>query len=750
MLCFITCFASFAQSDYYWVGGGGNWSDYENHWATSSGGSTFHGSVPTLLDNVFFDDNSFSENEQIVALDKDANCLNFKWDLGTHKAILESNSIIFDLNIYGSIEISDANYFESGLYRVRLYSDQSDEEIDVGGNLSEHLNFYGSGEWTLTDSLAIEGTVTLFSGSFHTNDFALSTNRISISSDNNQELSLGSSNVYLADLQKSTTTSTVTIDAGTSTIYVDGTGALFELGGYEFYDLVINNDLEIEESMIFNDVNATPGVNIILEPGTTQTFTSLELIGTDDERITLETTTGDEAIISVSSGTVHAEYLKMEGITATGGATFNAYASSDLGNNSGWNFLLFDQEITFDELEEVTYGDDSFELEAVSSAGLSVSFVSSDESVVEIEGTTVTIVGAGSTTITASQEGNNTYDEAEELSRELIVNKADQSIIFDEIPEKSFGDNVFTLTATSSAGLEVSYSSSDDDILSIEGDLATINGAGIVTITAFQEGDNNHNAAPDNSQEMIISTANQTITFDELQEYTYEDEPFELVASSSAGLSISFTSSNDAVASVEGSTVTINGAGEATLTAIQPGNVNYSSAQDVEQLLVVNKADQEITFGELDAVTTSDDPFSLEASSTSGLSITFSSSDESIAKVEGSTITLLADGTTTITASQEGDDNYTAAVPVSRELLVEGVLGVDEMQIAIFPNPASTVLYVETKGLSGIDLYDFSGKLKMKDIISSPIDIKELSTGIYFLKLKYTTGEVLNKRFLKK
>ncbi|HNR20081.1 MAG TPA: hypothetical protein PKL45_08870, partial [Bacteroidia bacterium] len=33
-------------ADYYWVGGTGNWSDV-SHWATTSGGSTFHTQPPT-------------------------------------------------------------------------------------------------------------------------------------------------------------------------------------------------------------------------------------------------------------------------------------------------------------------------------------------------------------------------------------------------------------------------------------------------------------------------------------------------------------------------------------------------------------------------------------------------------------------------------------------------------------------------------------------------------------------------------
>jgi hypothetical protein len=54
--CFIT---SVQASTFYWVGGTGNWSNYAAHWVTSSGGTIFHTTIPTLNDDVFFDANSF-------------------------------------------------------------------------------------------------------------------------------------------------------------------------------------------------------------------------------------------------------------------------------------------------------------------------------------------------------------------------------------------------------------------------------------------------------------------------------------------------------------------------------------------------------------------------------------------------------------------------------------------------------------------------------------------------------------------
>ncbi|MBK9270569.1 MAG: HYR domain-containing protein [Saprospiraceae bacterium] len=67
------------SADYYWVGGTGQWNELI-HWATTSGGSTKHTIVPSVLDNVIFDINSFSASGQSVTLNQEAYCKDFKWD----------------------------------------------------------------------------------------------------------------------------------------------------------------------------------------------------------------------------------------------------------------------------------------------------------------------------------------------------------------------------------------------------------------------------------------------------------------------------------------------------------------------------------------------------------------------------------------------------------------------------------------------------------------------------------------------
>ena len=81
------------------------------------------------------------------------------------------------------------------------------------------------------------------------------------------------------------------------------------------------------------------------------------------------------------------------------------------------------QEITFNALPAVTYGDVAFELEATVDSGLSISYTSSDETIASVTGNVVTIHKPGTVTITTSQVGGNGYNPAASVQREFIINK---------------------------------------------------------------------------------------------------------------------------------------------------------------------------------------------------------------------------------------------------------------------------------------------------------------------------------------
>ena len=90
--------------------------------------------------------------------------------------------------------------------------------------------------------------------------------------------------------------------------------------------------------------------------------------------------------------------------------------------------------------------------------------------------------------------------------------------------------------------------------------------------------------------------------------------------------------------------------------------------------------------------TLADSPVTLTATATSGLPVSYTSSDSTIAYVEGDRLHLVADGYAWLTATQEGDYQYFPAEPVQRLLTVGNVgiatVGADG-QAKAYPNPTS-------------------------------------------------------------
>ncbi len=79
---------------------------------------------------------------------------------------------------------------------------------------------------------------------------------------------------------------------------------------------------------------------------------------------------------------------------------------------------------------------------------------------------------------------------------------------------------------------------------------------------------------------------------------------------------------------------------------------------------------QTITFTAPGSRSFGDAPFALTASATSGLAVTFNSSNPSVATVNGSTVTITGVGTSVITASQAGNAGYAPAPDVQHTLTV--------------------------------------------------------------------------------
>jgi alpha-tubulin suppressor-like RCC1 family protein len=376
----------------------------------------------------------------------------------------------------------------------------------------------------------------------------------------------------------------------------------------------------------------------------------------------------NSAVATVSGFNVHIVGAGSTTITArqAGNANYDSAASASRTLTVGRK----SQAITFSALTDKMFGDADFILPDSASSGLAVAYASSNTAAATISGRTVHIVGAGTATLTASQPGNAFYAAAADVSRTLAVAKADQTLAFASLPGKIPGDADFAPGAVSSAGLPVSYSSSDTLVAALVDGLIRVVGPGNAAITARQAGNGNYNGAADTAQTLHVERNGQTIAFGALPAKTFGDSDFEVAAAAGSGLAVTLASANPAVATVVSGKIHIVGAGTAVITASQAGSAGYGPAADVAQNLVVAKTAQTLTVAALGPKTYGDSDFTVGAASSSGLAPSFTLSDSLVAILVAGKLRLLGEGTAQITWTQGGDANHLAADPVSQTLVV--------------------------------------------------------------------------------
>ncbi len=190
-----------------------------------------------------------------------------------------------------------------------------------------------------------------------------------------------------------------------------------------------------------------------------------------------------------------------------------------------------------------------------------------------------------------------------------------------------------------------------------------------------------------NIQRALMQNFSQSITFPVLASKTYGDPDFDLAATASSGLTVSFISSNTDVATIVNGKAHIVGAGTTTITAKQFGNANYTAAADVSRVLTVTKAAQFITFANIPVQLRGGSEYMLQVGSSSGLPVNLISSDPFIASLTGGKLLPLRVGRLSISASQEGNSNYLPATAIIQNVQVTDIDGsVIKILPAVSPN----------------------------------------------------------------
>jgi uncharacterized repeat protein (TIGR03803 family) len=298
----------------------------------------------------------------------------------------------------------------------------------------------------------------------------------------------GTDDATVIDVQpSSSTTATSSSNVGNYPITLTG-------GTDNNYGLtLVNNTISVTKATL--TVTADPKARAYASLNPQLTFTYSGFIGTEDATV-LDAEPSISTIATITSN------VGSYPITLTGGSD-NNYAYSLVPGTL--TIYKEEQTITFGPLADKTVGDGQFILFAVGGpTGNPVTFSSMNPAVVSVFGNVATVVGTGTTIITASQAGNLNYNAASSVTQSITVNPAGQTITFNGMVTKKFGDAAFNPGAISSSGLAVTYTSSDPAVATISSNNITIVGVGTAIITAKQAGNANYSAAADVSQSLVV------------------------------------------------------------------------------------------------------------------------------------------------------------------------------------------------------------------------------------------------------
>ena len=357
-------------------------------------------------------------------------------------------------------------------------------------------------------------------------------------------------------------------------------------------------------------------------------------------------------------------------LTGTVALTDNSLNATSVTQSVALQGTQSSQTITFGALSNQVLISGPLTLSATASSGLAVSFASTTPALCTVSGATVTLLDFGTCTIQATQAGNANYFAATPVNQSFQVTQDGQTITFGALSNQALSTAPFTLSATGSSGLAVSFASTTPAVCTVSGATMTLVAAGTCTIQATQAGNANYAAATPVNQSFQVTQGSQTIAFGALSNQALSTAPFTLSATDSSGLAVSFASTTPAVCTVSGATMTLVAAGTCTIQATQPGNSNYGAATPVNQSFQVTPESQTVTFGALSNQTLGTAPFTLSATDSSGLAVSFASTTPTLCTVSGKTVTLVAAGTCTVQATQTGNTNYGAATPVNQSFQI--------------------------------------------------------------------------------
>lgn len=253
------------------------------------------------------------------------------------------------------------------------------------------------------------------------------------------------------------------------------------------------------------------------------------------------------------------------------------------------------QTITFAAPADQVLGGAPVALVASASSGLALTWSTASAAVCTVADAQVTLVSPGTCTVTADQAGSASFSAAPSVSRSFSITApfvaSAQTITFNAPGNQTIGTAAPRLSANATSGLTVQFASTTVSVCTVSADVITLVSPGTCSITASQSGSASFAAATPVTGSFSVLAApsllTQTLTFDAIPGQTMGTTPATLVATSSAGLGVTFTSLTSSVCTVNGSVLALVSAGTCSISASQAGNSSYAAASSLVRSFTV-------------------------------------------------------------------------------------------------------------------------------------------------------------------
>ena len=362
--------------------------------------------------------------------------------------------------------------------------------------------------------------------------------------------------------------------------------------------------------------------------------------------------------------------------TATGSGNVN-FQATQAGNasytaatpvNFSVNISPASQAITIGTLPTPVFGGAPFSVSATSTSGLPVTITEISGPATGSGNGPYTATGAGTVNFQATQAGNSYYAAATPVNFSINIGVEAQTITIGILPTPTYG-SAFGVSATSTSGLPVTITEISGPATGSGNGPYTPTGTGTVNFQATQAGNTNFAAAAPVNFSVNIGAATQSITIGTLPTPTY-GSTFSVSATATSGLPVTITEISGPATGSGNGPYTATGTGSVNFQATQAGNANYSAATPVNFSVNIGPATQTITIGTLPTPTYGGAPFTVSATSTSGLAVTITQLNGPATGTGNGPYTATGAGTVNFQATQVGSSNYTAATPVNFSVAV--------------------------------------------------------------------------------